>query len=172
MKDITLDLNNMTIEQFMALPHRRWNEDIGEFDSLIIIPIPLNYFNILCYQVNRILYKLFPKIVRKQGILDIEGLHDSGYRCMDFVAVKDGKVICLLSGCSDVIHLEGIGGYGKNWLNKYGKCPLSIPPSDWSIDCLAKSGLLRIWSSSEKMTCGTGLSSFEIYTAEKSAKEK
>lgn len=44
-------------------------------------------------------------------ILPTDDMHDSGYRCMDFVAVnRDHKPICRLSGCSDVLHLDGIGG--------------------------------------------------------------
>lgn len=97
-------------------------------------------------------------------ILPSRRLHDSGYRCMDFVAVKDIEPICLLSGCSDVIHIEGVGGYGDNWLNKYNNVPSLVPPSSWSIDCLPKSGLLRIWPSSRKIRCGSALSSFEIFS--------
>ena len=94
--------------------------------------------------------------------------HDSGYRCMDFVAVTGNGPQCLLSGCSDAIHIDGIGGYGKDWLRKYGTVPHVVPVSGWAIDCLPKSGLLRIWPSSEKMTCGPALSSFEIYALPKS----
>jgi len=94
-------------------------------------------------------------------------LHDSGYRCMDFVAVKNGKPLCLLSGCSDVINIDGIGGHGHNWLKKYGSVPDRVPTSGWSIDCLKKSGLLRIWPSSNKMTCGCAMSSFEIFALPK-----
>ena len=89
--------------------------------------------------------------------------HESGYRCMSFVAVAEKGPQCLLSGCSDVIHIDGIGGYGENWFKKYGTVPQTIPPSGWSIDCLQKSGLLHIWPGSGKMTCGPSLSSFEIY---------
>ena len=40
--------------------------------------------------------------------------HDSGYMCMDFCAVDiNDEPICLLSGCSDVLHIDGIGGYGE-----------------------------------------------------------
>ena len=96
-------------------------------------------------------------------ILPGNKLHDSGYRCMDFVAVTNNEPICLLSGCSDVIHIDGIGGFGKGWLNKYGTCPNVVPPTSWSIDCLAKSGLLRLFPGTQKMTCGPALSSFEVY---------
>lgn len=78
-------------------------------------------------------------------------LHDSGYRCMDFIAVVKSKPICRLSGHSDAIHIDGIGGVRRLQL-----------PSNWSIDCLPKSGLLRLWANT-KIVCGPALSSFEIY---------
>lgn len=108
------DYNNWPRKRFEELPARSWNEDIGEFDSLIILPM------------------------RQR--------HDSGYRCMDFVAVKDNEPFCRLSGCSDVIHIDGIGGYGHNWLDTYSGVPHLVPPSGWNIDCLPVSGLLRMWS--------------------------
>ncbi len=101
-------------------------------------------------------------------ILPMRDMHDSGYRCMDFVAVRNDEPLCLLAGSSDVIHIDGIGGYGLNWLERYGTVPSQIPPSNWSIDCLPKSGLLRIFPGSGKMTCGGALSSFEIFALPKS----
>lgn len=85
--------------------------------------------------------------------------HDSGWMCMDFVAVdKEGEPICRLSGCSDALHIDGIGGYGK-W--RPGMFPHFIEPKGWSIDCLP-CGYLRLFSRST-MTAGAALSSFEIY---------
>ena len=89
-------------------------------------------------------------------------LHDSGYRCMDFVAVVKGEAICLLSGGSDVINLDGIGGYGKDWLTKNEGVPNMVPIAGWSIDCLPKSGLLRIFCN-KYMECDPALSSFSVY---------
>ena len=85
--------------------------------------------------------------------------HDSGWMCMDFVAVnKAGEPICKLAGCSDVLHLDGIGGYG-NW--RVGEFPSRIEPKGWSIDCLP-CGYLRLFSRST-MTAGAALGNFEIY---------
>jgi len=128
-------VNDMTRKDFEALPHREWNDDIGTFHSMVILP-------------GR-----------------IKNMHDSGYRTMDFVATKDGKAICRLSGCSDVIHIEGIGGMGKyvmnsNMGNGYWLGDLS---HGWSIDCLPKSGLLQLFPGSGSMTVGTALSSFEVF---------
>lgn len=128
-KEITI--HNATRKDFEALPLREWNTDIGEFDSMVILPQ--------------------------------RGVHESGYRLMDFVAVKRDKPLYRLSGCSDVIHINGIGGYGLNWLEKYKTVPSQIPPIDWSIDCLPQSGLLRLFTG-KQLVAGNALSSFEIYT--------
>lgn len=85
--------------------------------------------------------------------------HDSGWMCMDFVAVnKDGNPICRLSGSSDILNLDGVGGYG-NW--RGGKLQNHIGPKGWSIDCLP-CGYLRLFCDS-KLTAGPALSNFEIY---------
>lgn len=83
---------------------------------------------------------------RSLVIIPLDYEHDSGWMCMDFVAVNDeGEPICRLSGCSDVLTFDVIGGRGKRW----------------SIDCLP-CGYLRLFSQSA-LTAGPELSSFEIY---------
>ncbi len=102
-------------------------------------------------------------------ILPTKRKHDSGYRCLDFVAVVDNKPTCRLSGCSDVIHIEGIAGFGKDWVKKYNACPDLVPPKGWSMDCLAKSGLLRLFCHGggwKKLTVGPALSSFEVFSVD------
>ncbi|MBO7385656.1 MAG: hypothetical protein J6U63_04890 [Clostridia bacterium] len=87
--------------------------------------------------------------------------HDSGYMCMDFVAVDDNnEPICRLSGCSDVIHINGIGGLGDWHVN--GGVPKLMQPIPWSIDCLP-CGLLRIFSKHNSLKAGHALSDFELY---------
>lgn len=125
-------LGKWTKKEFEALPERKWNEDIGEFDCMVIMPT--------------------------------KHIHSSGFRQMDFVAVKDMVPICKLSGCSDIIHIEGIGGYGKDWLEKFGTIPESSEIKSWNIDCLRKSGLLVIFCYNRTLTAGNALSSFEIYS--------
>lgn len=160
----TLDISSMRESDFRALPSRKWGEDIGEFDSLIILPSKIGLLSAYRYKLLTFLNKYFSWI-KKPEIYDIKGMHDSGYRLMDFVAVKSNKPICLLSGCSDVIHLDGIGGYGKDWFEKYNKVPELVKPSDWNMDCLPTSGLLRLFAR-KKLTAGSALSSFEIFTNE------
>ena len=129
-------VDKMSKYDFKNVRVRNWNEEIGEFDSLVIIP----------------------------G--NARDLHDSGYRHITYCLCKDNEPICLTSGCSDVIHLDGIGGYGLDWVTKYGHIPQNIPPSGWSMDCLPKTGYLRLWGNSS-LTSGIDLSSFEVYTTGK-----
>ena len=114
MRKFSKSVATMTRKEFEAVPKRKWDEDIGAFDSIVILP------------------------QRK--------LHNSQFRCLDFVAVVEDKPLARLSGCSDILHIEGIGGYGKNWLNKYAMAiPTLVPVGGWSIDCLRVSGLLRVF---------------------------
>ncbi len=132
-----MKISDMVRKEFDTLPTRGWNEDIGTFSSLVILP-------------GR-----------------AKDIHDSGYRDMDFVAIdSNDEPIARLSGGSDVVHINGIGGLGQGWLKKYGKMPDQITPVDWSIDCLPKSGLLRLFCS-HKISCGLALSSFEVYAENK-----
>lgn len=116
-----------------ALPHRRWDEDIGEIHSLVILPS------------------------RRK--------HESGYRCLDFVAVRDGVPICRLSGCSDVINLDGIGGYNP----RYSRIGTNAVPGAWAIDCLPN-GLLQIWNTHGPMVVGPALSTFEVFACPRKEK--
>lgn len=127
-------LGDYSRKELDSLPEREWNEDIGEFDSLIILPL--------------------------------RSMHESGFRKMDFVAVKDRTPFCKLSGCSDVLHIDGIGGYGR-WVEDI---PKSISPKGWSIDCLKKSGLLRLFCD-RKLTTYPALSSFGVFGAERNKKQ-
>jgi len=154
------NIQEMTRKEFESLPSRNWNEDIGWFNSMIILPSEVKKWSILKYKIKLFIAKIFN--LDAPEIYTISGVHDSGFRCMDFVAVRDGEAICRLSGCSDVIHFDGIGGYGYNWLNRYGKIPKMTPPSDWNMDCLLESGLFRIFTRG-KIRAGEALSSMEIF---------
>lgn len=136
-KEKRMIITEMTRKEFEALLHRS--------------DIPKNLFG------------LFDSLV----ILPLRRKHESGYRCTEFVAVIKDEPICRLSGCSDVIHFDGIGGYGMNWLKRFGKVPNSIESKAWQIDSLPKSGLLRIYlSNCEKMQLATDdmtVSSFCLY---------
>lgn len=90
-------------------------------------------------------------------IVPTDKYHDSGFVCMDFVGCINNKAIKRLSGCSDVLHIDGIGGYGEY----KGYIPKAIAPKGWSIDCLP-CGLLRVFCH-KKIRVDAALSSFEIY---------
>lgn len=80
-------------------------------------------------------------------IVPTNELHDSGYGCMKFVLLNHHKVVGCVGGGSDVIHLNGIGGYGKYVdYEKVIKTDM-VKRVDWSIDCLP-CGLLRLFCSS------------------------
>lgn len=115
-----------TKKELEALPARKWSEDIGEFDSLIILPT--------------------------------KHLHDSGFWCMDFVAVKGNEPFCRLSGCSDVIRIYGISKDGELKQN----VQTVIPLNEWKIDCLKKSKLLRLFSD-YRLRAGAAVSDFDLY---------
>lgn len=74
-------------------------------------------------------------------IVPTDEIHESGFRCMKFVLWNSiiGEIAGVVGGESDVIHFNGIGGYGKDvYANTQ---PKRIA---YSIDCLKKSGYLRI----------------------------
>lgn len=83
--------------------------------------------------------------------------HDSGYMCIEFVFCKDGEPIAKSFGGSDVLHIDGIGGYG---LFK-GFIPDKIKPNGWSLDCLP-CGYFRLFGKSQNMSAD-GVSSFSVY---------
>lgn len=120
----------MTLQELKGVRKRGHFEDIGEFDSLIILPT--------------------------------NELHDSGYRAMEFVAVKDGIPLCRLSGFSDALHVQGILGTGVPELRPSSHQIKNA--SQWTIDCLAESGLLRLFCRFQKLSAGDDQSSFEIYS--------
>ena len=103
-------------------------------------------------------------------IVPIQKKHESGFRIMDYIACQNNKTICKLSGCSDILNLDGIGGYGNDKLKKstYITNRLPIP---WTIDCLNKSGLLRIFIPNYKLFIPTGpsVSNMEIYPCDKNS---
>ena len=87
-------------------------------------------------------------------------MHDSGFLMMDFVAVNARREpIVRISGCSDVLHIDGLGGYG-NW-KPTQRIPVSRPIEGWTVDCLP-CGYLRIMCRG-RITCGEALSEFEIF---------
>lgn len=95
-------------------------------------------------------------------IVPTNELHDSGFGCMKFALMNRSEVVGCVGGGSDVIHLNGIGGYGKyEDYHRVLKTGL-IKRVDWSIDCLPN-GLIRLFCSEkldiDKLIC----SDFNLY---------
>jgi len=88
-----------------------------------------------------------------------------GFRLMKFALIIDYIPAYSLSTGSENIYLEGIGGYGKAWSDKHkpGKVPSCVPPSNFIIDCLATSGLMRIWALNKKILCRPVEQAFNEY---------
>lgn len=98
-------------------------------------------------------------------IIPTENEHDSGWICMEFVAVDGrGNPMFKMSGYSDVLHLDGIGGYG-DWYERGVSRPELIEPKSWCFDCLP-CGYIRLMCN-RPMKYGGGISDFQIYGVEK-----
>ena len=83
-------------------------------------------------------------------IVPMKENHDSDFSCMKFILLKQFEIVGAVSGHSDVVHLNGIGGYG-NWHKKvpdYSKPPKGYA---WSIDCLPKSKCVRFFVAGPNM---------------------
>lgn len=80
------------------------------------------------------------------AIVPMEELHESGYRVMKFILERDGKIVGAVSGWSDMVHVNGIGGYGA-----YGDDFMSALKSQMTprvairLDCLPTSGCIRFF---------------------------
>lgn len=166
-----MNINNMTRRDFEQLPYRdRW-DSFGVCDSIIILPAVVRPWEFWWYKLRVFIATKVFRQGESEAWEVISSFHDSGYRCIDYIAVKDHEPVCRISGCSDVLHLEGIGGFGLDWLNKGGGVPRAMPPVGWNFDCLPRSGLLRLWCDSKLLIYGCALSSFEIYSYAAASKQ-
>ena len=77
-------------------------------------------------------------------IVPTDDIHDSGFRCMKFIFVRQGAIVGAVSGCSDVLHLNGIGGYGKHGEFLETLASGMTKRIGWKIDCLPKSNCIRL----------------------------
>jgi len=160
------DIMKMTIQEFEQLPCRKWDEDIGEFISLILLP----YRNKLKEAINE--EELSEAIAQRMKSNEREAhTHDSGFRLMDYVAADRIHPICRLAAGSDVLHIAGIGGKNIGQSIDFGTVKpdgtltfaLVEQPIAWSIDCLPTSGLFRLFAPHNNLMVGTSLSSFEVF---------
>ena len=93
--------------------------------------------------------------------------HDSGYSMIKIALTNHGRVVGCVEGCSDVIHLNGIGGFGK-FGDKYSERVNTKqgPIIDWSIDIAPTNGLVRVFCSHELELSDFPLSDLPIYLKE------
>lgn len=70
--------------------------------------------------------------------------HDSGFQCMKYIFTYGlEKIVGVQSGWSDILHLNGIGGYGLN-ISKALDRGGYVKVIDWCVDCLPN-GLVRVF---------------------------
>ena len=164
-----MNVTEMTRKDFERLPWRESWSGEGICDQIVILPAQIPRWRFWWHRL-RVFVARALRLHEPEEWESIPRMHDSGWRCMDYVAIVDGEAVCRLAGGSDVLHIEGIGGYGYNWLRRFNDVPRFVHIAGWSFDCLPKSGLLRLWPDS-KIIYGTALSSFEIYSMPPDTKE-
>lgn len=126
-----MDIFEMTKEDFKQIEYCKWDENLDIIFNSIVI-IPTGE------------------------------LHDSGWMCMDFIAVdKENNPLFRFGGCSDVLHIDGTGGYGE-WKNYV---PTSLPIRGWRIDCLP-CGYLRLFHN-HGIRKSASFSDMQIYGGQK-----
>lgn len=159
-------IEKMKRNDFYKLPFREdWGKPI-RCKSIVILPTKKDWLGDIKYRIKLLIARLFG--LDEPPIYEIGHMHDSGYRCIEVVAVDEkNRPICRVTGCSDAIHLDGIGGLGKDWITKYGRVPDLVPPSGWTIDCLPKSGLVRLFPQHGYIEIGPATSSLEVFVVHK-----
>lgn len=73
-------------------------------------------------------------------IVPMQENHESDYSCMKFILLDHLEIVGVVGGYSDVVHLNGIGGYGKGLEEMY-----KPKRHAWSIDCLPVSKCVRLF---------------------------
>lgn len=94
-------------------------------------------------------------------------LHESGFQTMKFILCDGYNVVGAASGYSDVLHLDGIGGYGLDYKNTVLTKTTHVV--GWKMDCLPKSGCMRLFTNrGNNLKLQSFISSdFEIYVEDK-----
>lgn len=98
-------------------------------------------------------------------IVPMDELHDSGFCTMKFILCRDREIVGVVGGWSDVVHIDGIGGYGKNW--KETMVSRMSPVVGWQIDCLPISGCIRLYGRKTCRCADWFGSDFEFFVEEK-----
>lgn len=111
--------------------------------------IDLNYMTATLEEFRNLPFYWEPGMTFSRVIIvPQEDIHDSGYSVMSYVLVKKGEIVGKIGTASDVLHIDGIGGYGE-WDSIHG-IPTMVPVRAWSIDCLPTSKCVCLF-------CGHGM---------------
>lgn len=135
------EFTKWTRKEFEALPTPKsyTNEEIGEVDSLVILPEKHNHdsgwrcMSFVTIQNGVPTYRI-------SGCSDVINLGGIG-----------GYNFLYMSDCESSNRMKS----------------QTVPNADWHIDCLPVSGLLRIFSGKYKLYVGASLSDFELFYKEK-----
>lgn len=149
----------MTRCDFERLPSHKWDADAGRFSGFVLIPV-----------TPRFEWRRWFTWLRRFSDWRAKHLHDSGYRRMIVAGVRGGDAVCLLTECSDVIHFDGIGGFGPRSARRAGWIlPTARPICAWTIDCLPTSGFMHVFlhDDDKEIEVGSAMSSFEVYAVPK-----
>ena len=110
------------------------------------------------------LHSLFEKDLYFDSLVIIptDEMHDSGYRCMEYVAAdENGNPVCKFGGDSDVIHIDGIMGLGNHDYRE--PFPEFVRPKRWNIDVIP-CGYVRIFCHGFRLTTdGVFISDLMLY---------
>lgn len=96
-------------------------------------------------------------------IIPTDEMHDSGFKCMKFALMNHSEVVGCVGGGSDIIHLNGIGGYGQYGIEYETAVRTNmVKRINWDIDCLPN-GLLRLFCSGKLKIDDFICSDFNLY---------
>lgn len=95
-------------------------------------------------------------------IVPMKELHESGFKCMKFILQNNNEIVGIVSGWSDVLHINGIGGYGLNYRDTIRT--QMVKRVGWHMDCLPGSGCVRLMADCECVLKDTWIGSdFEFF---------
>lgn len=135
------EFTKWTRKEFEALPTPKsyTNEEIGEVDSLVILP-EKHYHDSGWRCMSFVTIQNGIPTYRISGCSDVINLGGIG-----------GYNFLYMSDCESSNRIKS----------------QTVPNADWHIDCLPVSGLLRIFSGKYKLYVGASLSDFELFYKEK-----
>jgi len=95
-------------------------------------------------------YKLPEKPFTSVVIVPMLKKHESGFQTMKFILTHGNEIVGVVGGGSDIVCLNGIGGYGKygTEFDKVRDTGMTKRIA-WSLECLPKSKCIRLFSDYE-----------------------